>query len=61
MPVCKRLISARLISRDVLDVKTIAIRQRSLDWSYIEAQLLPLAEAKDQPEIMKALSGLKQE
>jgi hypothetical protein len=33
----------------VLDAETVAIRQRgSLDWFYIEANLRPLAEVKDQ-------------
>jgi Nucleotidyl transferase AbiEii toxin, Type IV TA system len=47
--------------RDVLDVETIAIRQRGrLDWTYIEAQLAPLAEVKDEPEIMATLARVRQ-
>ena len=46
--------------RDVLDAETIAIRQRgALDWRYIETNLQPLAEVKDQPEIMAAFEKLK--
>jgi hypothetical protein len=46
--------------RDVLDAESIAVRQRGhLDWPYIEASLQPLAEVKDQPEIMAALQKLR--
>lgn len=46
--------------RDVLDAETIAIRQRgALDWQYIAANLHPLAEVKDQPEIMATLEKLR--
>jgi hypothetical protein len=45
-------------TRDTLDVETIVLRQRQLDWAYIQAQLRPLAELKEQPEIMEALSKL---
>jgi hypothetical protein len=47
-------------TRDVLDVETIVLRQHDrLDWAYIEAQLSPLAELKEQPEIMDVLSKLR--
>jgi len=47
-------------TRDVLDVETVVVRQQGrLDWDYIETQLRPLAEVKDQPEIMAAYSRLK--
>ncbi len=47
-------------TRDVLDVETVALRQRGrLDWAYIETQLCPLAELKQQPEIMEAFSRLR--
>jgi hypothetical protein len=46
--------------RDVLDAESIAVRQRGhLDWPYIEASLQPLAEVKDQPEIMATLQKLR--
>jgi hypothetical protein len=46
--------------RDVLDVETVVVRQRdTLDWEYIERQLEPLAEVKEQPEIMDALARLR--
>jgi hypothetical protein len=46
--------------RDVLDAETIVIRQRgALDWQYIATNLQPLAEVKDQPEIMATLEKLR--
>jgi hypothetical protein len=46
--------------RDVLDVETVIIRQRGvLDWQYIAANLQPLAEVKDQPEIMATFERLR--
>ena len=49
-------------TRDILDVETIAIRQRGrLDWAYIETQLLPLAELKEQPEIMQVVARLRRD
>jgi len=47
-------------TRDLPDVETIVLRQRSsLDWAYIETQLSPLAEVKGQPEIMEAFRRLR--
>jgi len=47
-------------TRDVLDVETIAVRQRGrLDWVYIEKQLGPLAQLKEQPEIIKVFFRLR--
>jgi Nucleotidyl transferase AbiEii toxin, Type IV TA system len=47
-------------TRDVLDVETIVIRQRGVvDWSYIEPQLAPLADVKEQPQIMDTLAALR--
>jgi hypothetical protein len=38
-----------------------SLRQRDhLDWDYIDTQLRPLAELKEQPEIMLVLSKLRQ-
>jgi len=46
--------------RDVLDVETIVVRQRgALDWDYVERQLRPLAELKEQPEILATLTRLR--
>jgi hypothetical protein len=48
--------------RDVLDVEGIAVRQRGrLDWDYVETQLTPLAELKEQPDILRALARFKQQ
>ena len=47
-------------TRDVADVETIAVRQSGrLDWAYIEAHLGPLADLKEQPEIMSVFSRLR--
>jgi hypothetical protein len=47
-------------TRDIADVEGIVMRQGELlDWAYIEKQLRPLAEIKEQPEIMAALSRLR--
>ena len=46
--------------RDISDVQTIAGKQRGhLDWTYIESQLAPLAELKEQPEIMATFARLR--
>lgn len=46
--------------RDLLDVETVAIRQGDrLDWNYIETNLAPLADVKEEPGIMKALARLQ--
>jgi hypothetical protein len=45
---------------DIRDAEGVAIRNRGrLDWLYIEAQLAPLAEIKQQPEIMNTLARLR--
>lgn len=47
-------------TRDLLDVETVVVRHKGrLDWSYIESQLAPLVELKEQPEIMAVFSKLK--
>ena len=47
--------------RDLSDAETVVSRQRRLlDWQYIETNLRPLAEIKDQPEIMATLRRLRQ-
>jgi len=46
--------------QDVLDVETVVVRQRgALDWAHVEQYLEPLAEIKEQPEIMAALVRLR--
>lgn len=46
--------------RDVADAETVAIRQgAALDWQYIASNLEPLAELKDQPEIMAICEKLR--
>lgn len=44
---------------DVQDAEGVAMRQRSLDWDYVESQLKPLAEAKEDPAILKTLARLR--
>ena len=44
---------------DVQDATAVAIRQRNLDWPYIEEQLTPLAEIKANPEILQQLAKLR--
>jgi hypothetical protein len=45
--------------RDVQDAESVAIRQPGLDWAYIVDNLAPLAEIKDQPEIMATVARLR--
>ena len=46
--------------RDVNDAQTISDKQvGALDWDYIETQLAPLAELKEQPEIMATFTNLR--
>jgi len=53
-----KLFASRAI--DIRDAETVALRQqKQLDWRYIEEQLTPLAELKDDPEILKTLRHLK--
>ncbi len=45
---------------DIRDAEGIALRNdQKLDWRYIEEQLTPLAEAKEDPEILRALVRLR--
>ncbi|MFN7933841.1 MAG: nucleotidyl transferase AbiEii/AbiGii toxin family protein [Bryobacteraceae bacterium] len=45
---------------DIRDAEGIAIRnEKSLDWGYVEMNLQPLAEAKDDPQIMLQLARLR--
>jgi predicted nucleotidyltransferase len=46
--------------RDWADVESVIAKQRGrLDWSYIGAHLAPLAELKEDPEIMPELQELR--
>lgn len=44
-----------------MDIESIIAKQRikKLDWRYIHAQLKPLAELKDDPQIVPKLNELK--
>ena len=41
--------------KDWLDIEGIIIRQPRIDWPYVRAQLAPLAELKDAPELVDKL------
>jgi hypothetical protein len=48
-------------TRDWLDLEGVMVRQGdSLDWDYIERELVPLCEAKEAPEIPGELRQLRQ-
>lgn len=45
---------------DIRDAEGIAVRHdKTLDWSYIEEQLTPLAAAKEDPEILKQFARIR--
>jgi hypothetical protein len=45
---------------DVRDAETVAIRQKGhLDWQYVEKQLRPLAEMKEEPRILQTLAAFR--
>ena len=45
---------------DIRDAEGIAVRhEKTLDWQYVEEQLTPLAEVKEEPEIMRQLARLR--
>ena len=46
-------------SKDWGDIESVCLRQKSLDWKYIEQQLRPLAEAKESPEIVDRLRKIQ--
>jgi hypothetical protein len=47
-------------SQDLADVESVvSLRGDSLDWRYIEDNLSPLAEAKEDPAIMQALTRFR--
>lgn len=46
---------------DIRDAEGIALRNReNLDWHYIEEQLRPLAEAKEDPSLLATLARLRE-
>lgn len=53
-----KLFASRAI--DIRDAEGIAVRHDStLDWRYVEEQLTPLAEAKDDPEILRHFTRIR--
>jgi hypothetical protein len=53
-----KLFASRAI--DIRDAEGVAVRHdKTLDWRYIEEQLTPLAEAKEEPEILRQLSRIR--
>jgi hypothetical protein len=45
---------------DLRDAEGIAVRHdHRLDWGYIEEQLVPLAEAKESPQILREFERVK--
>ena len=52
-----KLFASRAI--DLRDAEGIAVRHdKDLDWRYVEEQLTPLAEAKEDPEILRHLARI---
>lgn len=46
--------------KDWVDLEGIVIRQHGrIDWAYVESQLKPLAELKEEPEILDRLARLR--
>jgi hypothetical protein len=46
---------------DIHDAEGVVFRHKNqIDWRYIEEQLRPLAEVKDQPEILQTLARLRE-
>jgi len=45
---------------DIRDAEGIAMRQeKTLDWKYVEDQLIPLAEAKDDADILRQFARIR--
>jgi hypothetical protein len=54
-----KLFASRAI--DVRDAEGVAIRNRGrLDWTYVQEQLQPLADLKEDPEILRTLTRLRE-
>lgn len=47
--------------KDWVDIQSILIKQKKLDWNYIFEQLTPLVELKEAPEILSKFKKLKEE
>lgn len=47
--------------QDWADVESVLLVQSTLDWEYILNQLTPLAELKEEPEILEKLESLRKE
>jgi hypothetical protein len=53
-----KLFASRAI--DIRDAEGIAVRhEKTLDWKYIEEQLAPLAEAKEDAEILRQFARVR--
>ena len=53
-----KLFASRAI--DIRDAEGIAVRHdKTLDWRYIKKQLTPLAEAKEEPEILQQFARIR--
>lgn len=53
-----KLFASRAI--DIRDAEGIGVRhEKTLDWRYVEEQLTPLAEAKEQPDILQNLRRIR--
>jgi hypothetical protein len=53
-----KLFASRAI--DIRDAEGVAVRHdKTLEWHYIEEQLTPLAEAREQPEIMREFARIR--
>ena len=53
-----KLFASRAI--DIRDAEGIAVRHdKTLDWRYVEEQLTPLAEAKEDPEILRQFARIR--
>jgi hypothetical protein len=53
-----KLFASRAI--DIRDAEGIAVRRdKTLDWAYVEKHLIPLAEAKDDPGILKEFARIR--
>ena len=48
-------------NKDWSDIESVLIKQRKLDWKYINNQLAPLVELKEEPEILTKLEKLRKE
>ena len=56
--VVRKLFASRPL--DIRDAEGVAIRHgRELDWGYVEAQLAPLVELKEEPEILQTLARIR--